>query len=565
MKKYIYILCMAAATFLTACEDMLDKKPYGQFTADLMTAKDVEGMLAASYAGLEAHYFGNNPAFAGPSTNWIFDVRSDDALKGGGAITMEQNIHLLEISNLTSDNVSNFNKWENNFYAIARTHNAMRAIYGSTLSEDEKRVFLGELKTLRAWYYFDLIRIFERIPYFTESDDPNTVRIDKYTRDEIFAFIKKDCAEAYEMLGEKAPSAGRFHRYVPAAIHAKVSAQTSSWSEVLQWADIVINSKKYTLYNNFMDMSKIAFDNKYEAILAIQFSTADNNAHINWCNLLCTTYSAGNLFGTGDDFFLASQNLVDAFRTDENGLPYLDPATAPANRVSASYKGNVDPRLDFTVGRIGMPFRGHEYTNDWCRLKEVYGEYSGKKGLIDPSSPDMVVGFPWGASALDFKLIRYADILLLKAEALIETNGDLLAARDLINQVREKAKRSVDLNYTPVDIDPTKANYKVESYTDANCTWNQEYARLAVRHERRVELAMEGHRWFDLVRWGNVVEVMNKYFASEAQYRDYYVDAEMTENEIFLATPYAEVNNANGLYDIKDNNDAAEDDVVEEN
>ena len=262
---------------------------------------------------------------------------------------------------------------------------------------------------------------------------------------------------------------------------------------------------------------------------------------------------------------MASQNLVDAFRTDENGLPYLDPATAPAERVSASYKGNVDPRLDFTVGRIGMPFRGHEYTDKWCRLKEVYGEYSGKKGLIDPSSPDMVQGFPWGASALDFKLIRYADILLLKAEALIENNGDLLAARDLINQVREKAKRSVDLNYTPVDIDPTKANYKVESYTDANCNWTQEYARQAVRHERRVELAMEGHRWFDLVRWGNVVEVMNNYFVSEAQYRDYYVDAEMTENEIFLATPYAEVNNANGLYDIKDDNDAAEDDVVEEN
>ena len=465
---------------------------------------------------------------------------------------MEQNIHLLEISHLTSDNVSNLNKWQNNYYAIARCHNAMRAIYETNLSEDEKRIYLGELKTLRAWYYFDLIRIFERIPYFTETDDPNTIRIDKYTRDEIFAFIKKDCAEAYEMLKETAPTAGRFHRYVPAAIHAKVSAQTSSWGEVLQWADIVINSKKYTLYNNYLDMSKIAFDNKHEAIMAIQFSTADNNAHINWSNLLCTTYSAGNLFGTGDDFFLASQNLVDAFRTDDNGLPFLDPATAPADRVSATYTGNVDPRLDFTVGRIGMPFRGHEYTSAWCRLKSTYGEYSGKKGLIDPSSPDMVQGFPWGASALDFKLIRYADILLLKAEALIETNSDLLVARDLINQVREKAKRSVDLNYTPVDINPDKANYKVESYTDANCTWNQEYARQAVRHERRVELAMEGHRWFDLVRWGNAVEVMNNYFQSEVKYHEYYTDAEMTADEIFLPTPYDEVNNSNGLYQIED-------------
>lgn len=552
MKKYIYIICVAAVSLFTACEDMLDKKPYGQFTADQLNEEAIEGLLAAAYAGLEAHYFGNNEAFAGPSTNWIFDVRSDDAVKGGEQVTMEQNIHQLEISNLTSDNVSNLNKWQNNFYAIARVHNAMKAIKEAPINDDAKAVYLGELKTLRAWYYFDLIRIFERIPYFTEVDDPNTVRIDKYTREQIFDFIKSDCSEAYGMLPEKAASAGRFNRYVPAAIHAKVSAQTSSWGEVLQWTDIVINSKKYSLYNNFLDMSKIAYDNKNEAILSIQFSTADNNAHINWCNLLNTTYSAGNLFGTGDDFFLGSQNLVDAFRTDDNGLPYLDTSTAPAERVSASYKGNVDPRLDFTVGRIGMPFRGHEYTAAWCRAKALYGEYSGKKGLIDPSSPDMVQGFPWGASALDFKLIRYADILLLKAEALIETNTELLVARDLINQVREKAKRSVDVNYVPLDINPDKANYKVESYTDENCTWNQDYARLAVRHERRVELAMEGHRWFDLVRWGNVVEVMNKYFETEVKYHEYYEGAEMTEDEIFLSTPYDEVNNSNGLYQIED-------------
>ena len=235
-----------------------------------------------------------------------------------------------------------------------------------------------------------------------------------------------------------------------------------------------------------------------------------------------TTYSEGNLFGSGDDFFLGSQNLVNAFRTDANGLPYLDGTFNDVDvKSNGEYTGNVDPRLDFTVGRIGFPFRGFTYTKGWCRAYDVYGEYSGKKGLIDPTSSDMVQGFPWGASSLNFCLIRYADILLLKAEALIEQNTDLETARTLINDVRNKAKRSID----------------------------QDYARRAVRMERRLELAMEGNRWFDLVRWGNVVEVMNEYFRTESELRSYYDGATMTEDEIFLAIPLSEVQNSGGLYE----------------
>ena len=547
MKKLSIILLALGCIGLTSCEDFLNKEPYGQFTAAMLDDEAVEGLLASSYAGLGAHFFGNNEAFAGPSTNWIFDVRSDDALKGGGGVTMEANIHQLEISNLTSDNVSCLNKWQNNYYAIARVHKAMVAMQESEYPG--KEAVLGELKLLRAWYYFDLIRIFERIPYFTEKEDPNTIRIDRYTRDEIFGFIKQDLNDAFQVMPAVAESEGRFCKYTAAALYAKVAAQTSNWGEVLAWTNIVIGSNKYELYDNYLDMSKIAFNNKKESIMAIQFSTANNNASINWSNLLNTTYSDGNLFGTGDDFFLGSQNLADAFRTDANGLPYLE-GNAPAEHVSLAYGGNVDPRLDFTVGRIGFPFRGQQYTSGWCRSYSLYGEYSGKKGLIDPLSPDMVQGFPWGASALNFNLIRYADILLLAAEAEIETNGDLGRARDLINQVRAKAKRSVDPTYTPVDVNPAIANYKVEPYTDQNYTWNQENARKAVRMERRLELAMEGHRWFDLCRWGNVVEVMNAYFASEGEIRDYYVGAQMSSDEIFLPTPYAEVNNSNGLYKI---------------
>ena len=537
-------LCACGLFAATSCNDMLDIKPSGQFTSDQITDESIEGLMASAYAGLESHFFGNNESFCAPITNWVFDVRSDDAYKGGGGVSMEANIHQLEISNLTSDNATNYNKWRNNYYAIARVHQAMNAINASE-SLTGKDALIGELKLLRAYFYFDLIRIFERIPYLTETSIATETRFDEFTRDEIFGFIKQDIKDAWNSLPETQAEEGRFGKYVAAALMAKVSAFTSDWADVIEYSDYVINSGKYELYDNFLDMSKIEFNNRKESIMAIQFSTANNNAHINWCNLLNTTYSEGNLFGSGDDFFLASQNLVNAFRTDDKGLPFFD--TFNDVKVTSDYEGNVDPRLDFTVGRIGFPFRGHTYNSKWCRAYDVYGEYSGKKGLIDPASPEMVQGFPWGASALNFCLIRYADILLLKAEALIETNSSLDTARQLINMVRAKADRSIDGSYTPVELNPMKANYYVGQYPAEG--WNQEYARKAVRMERRLELAMEGNRWFDLVRWGNVLEVVNNYMQSEAKLRPYYEGASISSDEIFLAIPLTEVQNGGGIYE----------------
>ena len=137
-------LFCSASLALASCDDMLETEPYGQFTDEQLDDDAIEGLIAASYAGLEAHFFGNNPAFSGPSTNWIFDVRSDDALKGGGGISMESNIHQLEISNLTSTNPSCLYKWQNNYYAISRVHTAINAVNNAaSLSESTKATYLG--------------------------------------------------------------------------------------------------------------------------------------------------------------------------------------------------------------------------------------------------------------------------------------------------------------------------------------------------------------------------------------------------------------------------------------
>lgn len=218
---------VVSPAFFTSCDNMLDLAPQGTFTDAQLDSTSIDGLLTSAYAGLECHFFGNNESFQGPITNWIFDVRSDDAYKGGGALSMESNIHDLEVSNLRSDNVCVRDKWRNNFYAISRVHKAMRAIEGTSV--ENKESLLAELKTLRSYFYFDLIRVFKNIPYFDETvDDPSSVSPYQYSRDEIFGFIKNDLREAYGALPASQQNAGRFNKYVAAAIMAKVSAFTAS-------------------------------------------------------------------------------------------------------------------------------------------------------------------------------------------------------------------------------------------------------------------------------------------------------------------------------------------------
>lgn len=550
ISKAFGILAVAALGFASAsCDDMLDTKPQGSFTTEQIGDDEAIDLMTAAYAGLMNHYFGNNESFAGPINNWVFDVRSDDAYKGGDGVTMEAYMHQFEVGNIQSDNdIANF-KWRNNFYSVSRCNTAIRALAAAgNLDDNSRSSYIAEMKTLRAYFYFDMYRIFKAFPYFDETvTDPSSCRADEYTRDEIAGFIKQDLRDAYEAMPETQQQAGRFTKYVAAAILARVDLFTHDYAEAEKYAGYVMDSHHYELYPNFLDMSNPEFNNTYEAVLAVQFSSANNGAQYNFNNCLNCTWSDGNLYGNGDDFYLASQNLVNAFRTDAQGLPYLDGSFNDEDVDGPDYPGNVDPRLDFTVGRIGMPWRSHMYNEKWCRNYELYGQYSGKKPYPAPESPFVKVGIvPWGASSLNMLLIRYADVMLMKAEALIEQNKDLDEARRIINEIRRRAANSVDPNYAPIDCNPQVANYAVGEYPATG--WNQDYARRAVRMERRIELAMEGHRWFDLLRWGNAVETVNQYYATEVRIRPYYAGANLTEDELYLPIPVNQVDNAGDLY-----------------
>ena len=549
-KKAIYAaVVMAMGLSVGSCDDMLDTKPQGVFTDEQIGDKEAIDLMTSAYATLLNHYFGNNESFAGPINNWVFDVRSDDALKGGDGVTMEGYIHQLEVGNVQSDNAVADFKWRNNFFSISRCNTAIRGIIASeSISDEDKDSFIAEMKTLRAYYYFDMLRIFAKFPYFDENvANPSLCRADQYSREEIAGFIKQDLRDSYKALPQSQDQVGRFNRYVAAALLARVDLFTSDWAEAEEYAGYVIDSHKYELYHNFLDMSKPEYNNQFESVLAIQFSSANSPDQYNYNNCLNCTWSEGNLYGNGDDFYLASQNLVNAFRTDANGLPYLDGAPDDKNVDKADFDGNVDPRLDFTLGRIGMPWRSHEYNDKWCRNLDVYSQFSGKKPYPAPESPYVKPGIvPWGASSLNYILIRYADVMLMKAEALIEQGKDLEEARTLINDIRRRAARSVDPSYEPIDCNPMIANYNVGEYPAT--AWTREYARKAVRNERRIELAMEGLRWFDLVRWGNVVETVNAYYADEVKVRSYYQGAHLSQDEIYFPIPVNQVDNAGDLY-----------------
>ena len=317
IKSYIKSAVMAAAAVtlglgMTACDDMLDTKPQGSFTSEQIGEDEAVDMMTAAYATLLNHYFGNNESFAGPINNWVIDLRSDDALKGGDGVTMEAYMHQLEIGNVQSDNaIINF-KWRNNYFSVSRCNTAIKAIDAATsLDAAQKRSMIAEMKTLRAYYYFDMYRLFQKFPYFDETvANPSECRADQYTREQILGFIEADLRDAYNVLPESQAEVGRFNKYVAAAILAKAALFDSDWATVEQYAGYVISSGKYELYANYLDISKPELNNTAESVMAVQFSSANSPDQYNFNNCINCTYSEGNLYGNGDDFYLASQNLV---------------------------------------------------------------------------------------------------------------------------------------------------------------------------------------------------------------------------------------------------------------
>lgn len=580
LKYIINIMLVTILVPLISCEDFLDSRPQGVISEEgLQNADGVQPLVIAAYASLagpESRY----DTWWRPTTNWIQgEVRSDNAYKGGGGITDGWETHAYETFTGVYPTIGLIDSnWFQLYCSVQRCNSALRVL--NQVNEDEvpnRKYLIGEMKTLRAHYFFELARMFRKIPYFDENvllEDYIKIPNDEFTREETLGKIAAELGEAATMLPETQSEVGRVNKYTALAYQAKVklyqayvqddnnqvtSINKELMKEVVSLCDQVINSGKYDLNIDFQQLDLVEYENGKESIFSVQYSIGDGSVdggRVNWSNLLNTPPGPGY---NGDGFYLPSQNLVNAYQTDANGLPLLDTfndtdydvVTAnPSGGVTISNRdANVDPRLDFTIGRVDIRWKTWDVatmTTGWVREPATYGYHVSKRFVVSPEDPNMISGWPWGASSLNWQIIRFADILLWKAEALIESDGDLETARQLINRIRNRAKNSA---YTKDWENPDKyaANYKIAEYPAQD--WNKDYARKALHHEYKLEKALEGERFFDLVRWGTAEKVMNAYLTGEKSKRAYYKDAKFTAGkDEYFPIPQAQINFSGGLY-----------------
>tara|TARA_R110000751_G_scaffold128268_1_gene230309 strand:- start:8669 stop:10417 length:1749 start_codon:yes stop_codon:yes gene_type:complete len=565
------VIC--ATLVLTACSDnYLEYEPEGVLSSEnVATAENAESLVIAAYAGIA------NDEMIGPLTHqWVYgSVRSDDAYKGGGGRGDVGEIDRYEQYNLTIADMGDFmapRTWTDFYKAISRANFALSVINDIPDGEyAQKTTRQAELRFLRAHSHFMLKLIFKKIPYITENLTQEEIAqtSNDVDNDALWNTIAEDFLFAFDNLPQSQEQVGRADRNAAAAYLAKLrlfqayeqneqhqvtNINTARLQEVIDYVDEVTGSLQPDFGENFLD----GFDNGPESIWAAQFSINDGTTvgRVSFVTGLNSPHGTG-LYGCCG-FHLASQNIVNSFKTDGDGLPLLDTFNEADIFTNLSENGttppdaglSVDPRIDHTVGIPGRPFKYRNTVNDsgdmvynfsWARDPGVYGYFGNMKEQQAPDCSCYVKEGPFVGTSKNVDFIRYADVLLWKAEALIQLDR-WDEALPIINQVRNRAAASTQrpLDAGAIDI------YAIGTYDSFP---SKDFAWKALMFERRLEFAMEGHRWYDLVRWGIAEETLNAYLAVERTKRDFLANAQFTSGrDEYYPIPQREIDFTGGLY-----------------
>lgn len=544
---------------ITSCsKDYLNVSPENVISEDNL---DLEQLVVAAYSGLDYRFntgeFRDNWPFDHAPSNWCFsDIRSGDAYKGGGGVGDNPGggMHALEIQQVFPSSENVYNLWRALYFAIYRVNSAITALNNSS-DFDKKDIRIGELKVLRAHFYFEAMKNFGSFVYIDENTpiaDVPTLE-NSFDKNYLWGKIEGDLNAAIAVLPDTQPELGRVNKLVAYAFLAKAKLFQEQWSDVITYADKVI-AGPYKLVDDLEKLYSTPGYGNDENVFAIQYSIDDGSEYgnLDFGNLINSPDSPSDdpnhPYLNGDDFDKPSQNIVNAFKVDANGLPLLDTYNA-SDLAPRDVTTPVDPRLDHAIGRPGITWKHWApmpMQDNWNRDIATYGYYVRKKNQIDPNSNLRASGgFPWAKGALDWAIIKYSDVLLWKAEASIELN-DTQTGMTIINQIRSRAKNSPyvhDFNTPSMDA----ANYSIGLYPTSGVTQN--YARKALRMERRLELNNEGHHFYDLVRWGIAANWINDYMLTESGKRSYYSGASFTAGrDEYLPIPQIEIDATGGVY-----------------
>lgn len=568
MKKLLYIICaVSMACTFTACDKILDEHtPQGTLSDEqAKTPENAEAMVVSAYA-----IFTTAEDINSSFSMWNFDVRSDDAYKGGSGTSDGDVFHQLEVEQGILTTNWNLNDiWVRLYNSLSRVNSAIALLNTTGDDYQMKNLRLAEMKFLRAYAHFLLKRLFKNIPFVVNENlsyqEYNELSNTEYTNDEGWQLIINDLMEAYNTLPVTQADKGRPTKAAAAAFLAKVylykayrqddanSHQVTSINQ--QDLEKVIEFTNPSLYGNYGLETDIhnnfrpeeQYENGIESIWAIQYSRNDGSTYgnLNWSYGLIPPNIPGATDG-GTDFYKPSQNLVNAFHTGDDGLPLFDTFNQKDYDMTAD---NADPRLFLTVGMPGLPYMFNKnYMMDkssiWSRSNGGYGYYVTLKQNVDPAliGEYLIKGSYW-ASSMNRIVFRYADVLLMRAEAYAQL-GQPDQAVNLVNQLRTRAAGSTQM------ISNYQSAYGVKMYVaNYKGTYTKDAAVRMVKMERRLELAMESERFFDLVRWGDAATVINKYYAEEIDNNAFYGEAHFTANKNeYLPIPFQQLSASNGHY-----------------
>lgn len=556
---------------LMSCSNFLEEQvPQATLTQDEVKSPEyIDNVLISAYAGLVS-IEDMNASFS----LWNYDTRSDDAYVGGSDFSDGEPFHRLEKSTGVMTTDWPFSSiWTKLYNYLSRVSLSLDILASSDQESTTIQQRTAEMKFLRAYGHFQLKRLFKKIPFVNKpnmtEEDYNNLSNTEYTNDEGWQQIINDLEDAYKILPATQADKGRPTKAACAAFLAKVylykayrqddanTNQVTSINEAdLQKVVEYTNASLYNgygleidLHNNFRPEEQ--YENGRESIWAIQYSKNDGTVYgnLNFSNRLIVP-CIPKVHDSGCDFYKPSHNLVSAYRTNSNGLPMLD--TFAEKEYTVGSAETVDPRLFVTVGVPGTPYMFNtnfmmSESNAWSRSGGTFGYFVSLKQNVDPALTNnylFLCDSQW-ASCMNRVVFRYADVLLMRAEALAQL-GQTAEALALVNQVRERAAgmatASVVSNY------PNKygVHYAVGKY---NGSFSKEETMKIIKMERRLELALESERFFDLVRWGDAANVLNKYYTSESQKMNFLNGSQFTANKNeYLPVPYEQMAASNGHY-----------------